>query len=65
MSLARNGPMSRIEKVTGIPRFVAGELLGEGVAEAHVHGAFDLPRAERRIYRSPDVVGGDDLAIRN
>ena len=37
----------------------ARQLLGEGVAEAHVDGALDLALAERGIDRAADVVGRD------
>ena len=39
---------------------VGGEVLGEGVAEAHVDGADHLALAQQRVHRPADVVGGDD-----
>ncbi len=38
---------------------IAREVLGECVAEAHVHGALDLPNALHRVDRAPHIVGGD------
>ena len=39
---------------------VAREVLGQRVAEAHVHRALDLADALQRVDRAPDVVRGDD-----
>ena len=40
-------------------RGIARELLGERVAEAHVHAALDLALAQQRVDRLADVVDGD------
>ena len=34
----------------------AGKILGEGIAQPHVHGAFDLPGALQRVDRTADVM---------
>ena len=39
---------------------VGREVLAEGVAETHVHTSLDLPGAQLRVDRPPDVVDGDD-----
>ena len=39
---------------------VGREVLGERVAEAHVHRALDLALAQQRVDRPADVVRGDD-----
>ena len=39
---------------------VGREVLGQRVAEAHVHGALDLALAQQRVDRPADVVDGDD-----
>ena len=39
---------------------VGREVLGQRVAEAHVHRAFDLPVAQQRVDRAADVVDGHD-----
>ena len=43
-------------------RRVGREVLGQRVAEAHVHRALDLALAQQRVDRLADVVDGDDLA---
>ena len=43
---------------------VGREVLGERVAEAHVHRALDLALAQQRVHRPADVVDGDDLLDR-
>ena len=43
---------------------VGGEVLGERVAEAHVHRALDLALAQQRVDGPADVVDGDDLLDR-
>ena len=40
---------------------VRGEVLGQRVAEAHVHGPLDLALAQQGVHRPSDVVRGDDL----
>ena len=62
-SLARRMPSERSVMFVGKP--VAGigrEVLGQRIAEAHVHAALDLALAQQRVDRLADVVDGDDLA---
>ena len=40
---------------------LARKLLGQRVAEPHVHRALDLRLALLRVHRAADVVGGDHL----
>jgi hypothetical protein len=61
MSLGRRMP--RLRRVMLVGKAVSGscgELLGERVAEAHVHAALDLTLAQHRVHRTAHVVGGDD-----
>ena len=59
-SLGRRMPSWRSVENVGKPVCGIGrEVLGERVAETHVHAALDLALAQHRVHRPADVVGGD------
>ena len=55
-------PAQRVERRPAVG--VAREVLGERVAEAHVHRAFDLADALQRVHGPADVVRRDDALDR-
>ena len=57
----RRDEVQRLERLVTRHAVLDDELLGERLAEAHVHAALDLALGERRVDRPADVVGGDDL----
>ena len=63
-SFGRMMPRLRSVMFVGRPSASRGEVLGQRVAEAHVHRALDLALAQQRVHRPADVVRGHDLARR-
>ena len=54
--LRPDDPETAQRHVRGTPLFVGGEVLGEGVAEPHVHRPLDLTFAQQGVHGPADVV---------